>query len=85
MQEAHITKNVHVHTLRHYFATHLLERDTNIFYIMKLLGHSSIKSTVIYLHMQRLDKMEIRSPLDSSSISLDVFSDSPWQPTLCIA
>ena len=61
----------HVHTLRHSFATHLLENNTSVFYIMKLLGHSSIKSTMIYLHMQRLDFMKIVSPLDTSSISLD--------------
>jgi integrase/recombinase XerD len=64
-------KDAHVHTLRHSFATHLLERDTNLFYIMKLLGHSHIGSTMVYLHMQRLDMLNIVSPLDSSSISVD--------------
>ncbi len=64
-------KDAHVHTLRHSFATHLLEGNTNLFYIMKLLGHSSIGSTMIYLHMQRLDMLSIVSPLDSSSISVD--------------
>jgi integrase/recombinase XerD len=64
-------KDAHVHTLRHSFATHLLESDTNLFYIMKLLGHSSIGSTMIYLHMQRLDMLKIVSPLDSSPISVD--------------
>lgn len=85
VQEAHIAKNVHVHTLRHSFATHLLEHDTSLFYIMKLLGHSSIRSTIIYLHMQRLDKLDIVSPLDSSSISLDLFAGDKRQPALCIA
>lgn len=63
--------DAHVHTLRHSFATHLLESNTNLFYIMKLLGHSSIKATIVYLHMQRLDMLSIVSPLDSSSISVD--------------
>ena len=85
VKEAHITKNAHVHTLRHSFATHLLENKTNLFYIMQLLGHASIKSTVIYLHMQRLDKMDITSPLDSSSISLDKYPDTVPQQLLNIA
>jgi integrase/recombinase XerD len=85
VKEAHISKNVHVHTLRHSFATHLLEHDTNIFYIMKLLGHSSIKSTIIYLHMQRLDKMNIQSPLDMADITLNDFNSNRLQPALCIA
>ena len=85
VKEANISKNVHVHTLRHSFATHLLEHDTNLFYIMKLLGHSSIKTTMIYLHMQRLDKINIQSPLDLSDITLNDFQPSILQPALCIA
>jgi integrase/recombinase XerD len=71
IKELPFLKNVHVHTLRHSFATHLLENNTNIFYIMKLLGHSNLSSTLIYLHMQRIDLLKIVSPLDSSNISLD--------------
>jgi integrase/recombinase XerD len=85
VKEARISKKVRVHTLRHSFATHLLERNTNIFYIMQLLGHSSIRSTLIYLHMQRIDKINIYSPLDTSSISLDIFIENPPQKELCIA
>lgn len=85
VQEAGITKKAHVHTLRHSFATHLLEHDTNIFYIMKLLGHASIKTTIIYLHMQRLDKMDIYSPLDLSEISLSEFRQESPQLSLCSA
>jgi integrase/recombinase XerD len=85
VKEANISKKVHVHTLRHSFATHLLENNTNLFYIMQLLGHASIKSTMIYLHMQRLDKMKIESPLDFSDISLDVFPKCITQRVLNIA
>jgi len=68
---ANISKKVSVHTLRHSFATHLLENNTNLFYIMKLLGHRSVKSTMIYLHMQSLSSLDLKSPLDIFDISLD--------------
>jgi integrase/recombinase XerD len=58
-------KSVHIHTLRHCFATHLLENGTSIFYIMKLLGHSNIQTTMVYLHMESLENLKIRSPIDS--------------------
>jgi integrase/recombinase XerD len=85
VREAGIAKKAHVHTLRHSFATHLLERNTNIFYIMNLLGHSSIKSTEIYLHMQRLDKLSISSPLDTGAISLEALPRISEQPLLRMA
>lgn len=80
-----LDKKFHVHTLRHSFATHLLENNVSIFYIMKLLGHSSITSTMIYLHMQRLDTLNIQSPLDLCSISLEKGVDFSKKqiPLLC--
>ena len=63
-QTAGITKDVTVHTLRHCFATHMLEAGVNIFNIKVLLGHSSINSTCRYLHMVRPDAFNIKSPLD---------------------
>jgi integrase/recombinase XerD len=83
--EANIQKKAHIHTLRHSFATHLLENNTNLFYIMKLLGHSSIRTTLLYLHMQRLDKLNISSPLDTSNIDINKYSEVQFQRTLCIA
>jgi len=57
-------REVHLHTLRHCFATHLMESGTSIFHIMHLLGHRSIYTTMVYLHMQDLDKLNITSPID---------------------
>ncbi len=63
--DAGIKKKAHVHTLRHCFATHLLENGTNIFYIMRLLGHSCIQTTMLYLHMDSVLNLSIPSPFDS--------------------
>lgn len=59
-----ITKKVSSHTLRHCFATHLLQNDTNLYYIKQLLGHSSLRSTSHYLHTISFSNMNIKSPLD---------------------
>lgn len=59
-----IHKQVSVHTLRHCFATHLLEAGTSIYHIQNLLGHTSPKTTNIYLHLTRKDLLNVRSPLD---------------------
>lgn len=65
MDAAEINKNASVHTLRHSFATHLLDAGTDICYIQRLLGHTSIKTTTIYLHLRRMDLINIKSPLDT--------------------
>ncbi len=59
-----ISKSVGVHSLRHSFATHLLDKGTNIKYIQELLGHFSIKTTERYLHVSKKQLVNIISPLD---------------------
>jgi integrase/recombinase XerD len=63
-----IRKKVTVHTLRHSFATHLLERGTDIRYIQELLGHQSSKTTEIYTHITQRGLGKIKSPLDNFDI-----------------
>ena len=54
-----------MHSLRHNFATHLLSQGTDLFTLKQLLGHSSIKTTIIYLHLVKQRITEFKSPLDA--------------------
>jgi integrase/recombinase XerD len=58
-------KNVHTHTLRHSFATHLLEKGVDIRKIQKLLGHSNLSTTQIYTHVSTEEIKKIKSPIES--------------------
>jgi site-specific recombinase XerD len=61
---SHISKKVVCHSLRHTYATHLLEMGENIVRISQLLGHSEVKTTMVYLHVARLGESRAFSPLD---------------------
>lgn len=63
-RRARITKKVTPHTLRHSYATHMLENGIDLRYIQELLGHSKPETTMIYTHVSRKDILRIESPLD---------------------
>lgn len=63
-QAAKISKNVTPHTLRHSYATHLLENGIDLRYIQELLGHAKPETTMIYTHVAKKDLLQIESPLD---------------------
>jgi site-specific recombinase XerD len=71
-KKAGIRKEASFHSLRHSFATHLLEKGVDIKYIKDLLGHFSIKTTEIYLHVKKEDLLTIVNPLD------ELYKDKSW-------
>ena len=65
MQKSGIGKKATPHTLRHSFATHLMNDDVELVNIQRLMGHSNIKTTSIYLHVKDYQILNIKSPLDT--------------------
>lgn len=70
--KAGMEKKATVHTLRHSFATHLLENGTDIRYIQQLLGHKSIRTTMIYTHITPNAAKKIISPLDRLPLTPEI-------------
>ena len=64
MKKSGIIKDACVHTLRHSFATHLLEQGVDIVSIKDQLGHARIDATMVYLHVAKLERAQVHSPFD---------------------
>jgi site-specific recombinase XerD len=65
VRKAGIMKDVSLHSMRHSFATHMLEANVNLFHIKQLLGHADISTTAIYLHIASISTLNVKSPLDT--------------------
>ncbi|MBT3303202.1 MAG: tyrosine-type recombinase/integrase [Bacteroidetes bacterium] len=70
IEKAGVTKKGSLHSLRHSFATHLLESGVDVRYVQALLGHRSIKTTEIYTHVTNTHLMTIKSPLDALLVNI---------------
>lgn len=68
LELAGIKKAVSFHTLRHTFATHLLEQGVNLRLIQQFMGHTSLKTTTVYLHLTKPDPSSVSSPLDTMKV-----------------
>lgn len=65
LKKTNITKEVNLHSLRHSYATHLLEQGVNIVTLKDLLGHCDITTTMVYLHVAQCPMIKAHSPLDT--------------------
>lgn len=65
LRKAGIKKQVGIHSLRHSFATHMMEQGVSLPIIQQLLGHKSLRTTSVYLHVQQYTLDSVKSPLDS--------------------
>ena len=70
--KAGLVKKVSAHTLRHSFATHLLQRGNDIRTIQALLGHNDVSTTMIYTHVLQQGGQGVPSPLDDLALSAEI-------------
>jgi site-specific recombinase XerD len=68
LKKANVQKEVGIHALRHAFATHMLEQGVALPIIQQMMGHKSLKTTSLYLHVQQHSIQAVQSPLDTLSI-----------------
>lgn len=72
LRDADIVKKISIHSLRHSYATHMLENGTNLRFIQILLGHSCITTTAIYTHLVDYRKANVQTPLEFISKDLKI-------------
>lgn len=65
LKDSKINKNASLHTIRHSYATHLIEQGTDIRIVQELLGHKNIKTTQIYTHITDIRKLKVKNPFDN--------------------
>jgi len=70
-KKAGIRKSVHPHTLRHSYATHLIENGYDVASVQLLLGHNSPNTTMVYVHIAKPNMLNIKSPLDNLQLQKD--------------
>lgn len=68
LKKSEVSKEVGIHSLRHAFATHMLEQGVSLPIIQQMMGHKSLKTTSVYLHVQQHSIQAVQSPLDSLAI-----------------
>ncbi|MEK6939084.1 MAG: tyrosine-type recombinase/integrase [Nanoarchaeota archaeon] len=67
-EECKLNKNIHPHTLRHSFATHVIQNGYTATELQPLLGHAQVQTTMMYVHMASPNMLNVRSPLDSLKV-----------------
>jgi site-specific recombinase XerD len=71
-RRAGITKPIHPHTLRHSFATHLVEAGTDLYTVMRLLGHADLRDTEVYIHLSKRHLQAPTNPLDALQLAAQI-------------